>query len=718
MGALNFPAIILSNGYTDDTAVGMGAVKGANCTILSIDPITVGDLEGNKVTFQWTATNGTTRQLSMNVMNGKNGINGKNGEKGADGQDGQDGADGENGISVVGFTMIDDYHFVWDFSDGTQSDPVAIPSGAVDISAETGNALVKKADGLYVATTGVEISAKEGNALVQEADGLYVPVTSETQISEQEGNAIEKKEDGIYVPSVAETKISEAEGNTIEKKEDGIYVPKPEEVKISEEENNILEKKDDGLFVPKPEGTKISADENNAIEPKEDGIFAPKVEVPAMDEKDLTFEEMFGGEELDPYHGNGDKTPSTEYVYNAFNAVVPKLLLAIRNVFDLAGNITYNTVNTYADLLAVDTSTFETGIYLYLVKQDENYPRTGAEDAYYSTIYIYQSNDDESVEWQLVGKLNVSEKMIEASIVAAIQNALFVIEDGEIVGTKYIPTSKITKTITEESTDEQITTAKAMFTELQKAYGEINKKLVVKEVTKEYYDALPDDETGKLNPAIIWRITDAGTDAVVIKDTEISKTSAWSSYQVNENLDSKVDKNNVLSLSRKPVATTADDLEDGFVIKKSLANAPINTTDTVSYKTVTYSDSNLDYRVQEATINNTSRKFIRHKAKGVWNAWLELATMDNVAPKSVFNLMSKTEDKYFVLPTTGQYLLLTTHESSNGLNSLTFYNANSGKFQAIAGGSGFTWSHADGDNRWLNITGASGNPNVYYIKLQ
>lgn len=56
----------LSKRYTDDTVIGLGYLKGASCTIKSIvhqDGI-------NTVTFEWTATDGTTRTSEMIVNDG------------------------------------------------------------------------------------------------------------------------------------------------------------------------------------------------------------------------------------------------------------------------------------------------------------------------------------------------------------------------------------------------------------------------------------------------------------------------------------------------------------------------------------------------------------------------------------------------------------------------------------------------------------------------
>lgn len=58
-----------SKGYTDETVVGGGAIKGKNCTIESITPIT----GGNRVTFKWTLDDGTVQTDTMDVMDGEDG---------------------------------------------------------------------------------------------------------------------------------------------------------------------------------------------------------------------------------------------------------------------------------------------------------------------------------------------------------------------------------------------------------------------------------------------------------------------------------------------------------------------------------------------------------------------------------------------------------------------------------------------------------------------
>ena len=60
---------ILSRKYTEDTAIGLGAVKGKSCNIQSITPTD----DGNRVTFRWTGDDGTVQTSAMLVKNGIDG---------------------------------------------------------------------------------------------------------------------------------------------------------------------------------------------------------------------------------------------------------------------------------------------------------------------------------------------------------------------------------------------------------------------------------------------------------------------------------------------------------------------------------------------------------------------------------------------------------------------------------------------------------------------
>ena len=59
----------LSKKYTQKSLDGLGALKGANCTIESVETVP----EGNRVTFSWTGTSGTKETTTILVKNGEQG---------------------------------------------------------------------------------------------------------------------------------------------------------------------------------------------------------------------------------------------------------------------------------------------------------------------------------------------------------------------------------------------------------------------------------------------------------------------------------------------------------------------------------------------------------------------------------------------------------------------------------------------------------------------
>ena len=97
----------LSKKYTQKSLDGLGALKGANCVIESIDTVP----EGNRVTFSWTGTDGTIETSTMIV---ENGIDGNNGANGADGV----GVSKIEKINTVG--LVDTYRIT--FTDNTTYD--------------------------------------------------------------------------------------------------------------------------------------------------------------------------------------------------------------------------------------------------------------------------------------------------------------------------------------------------------------------------------------------------------------------------------------------------------------------------------------------------------------------------------------------------------------------------------------------------------------------
>ena len=80
--AIDILTLALARSYTKSSLVGLGALRGANCTIKSI----VETASGSTVTFEWTGTDGSTQTSQLNIENGK---------------DGQDGIDGNDGFSPV-----------------------------------------------------------------------------------------------------------------------------------------------------------------------------------------------------------------------------------------------------------------------------------------------------------------------------------------------------------------------------------------------------------------------------------------------------------------------------------------------------------------------------------------------------------------------------------------------------------------------------------------
>lgn len=64
---MDIESIVISKNYTDNSIKGIdGVLAGKNCTISKIEQIE----GGNRVTFQWTADDGTVKTQSMDVKNG------------------------------------------------------------------------------------------------------------------------------------------------------------------------------------------------------------------------------------------------------------------------------------------------------------------------------------------------------------------------------------------------------------------------------------------------------------------------------------------------------------------------------------------------------------------------------------------------------------------------------------------------------------------------
>ena len=115
--------------YTDKAIGGAGTtIKGKNCTIQKIEPIT----GGNRVTFAWYLDDGTPQTDTLDVMNGAQGEPGQNGQDGAAGQPGADGKDGKNGApgrGIASTTINNLNHLIITYTDGDSSDAGLLPVG-------------------------------------------------------------------------------------------------------------------------------------------------------------------------------------------------------------------------------------------------------------------------------------------------------------------------------------------------------------------------------------------------------------------------------------------------------------------------------------------------------------------------------------------------------------------------------------------------------------
>lgn len=77
MSNIDVIAYALANGYTDETVIGGGAIKGKNCQIKSKTAIE----GGTRITFAWYLDNGTEQTTTLDVMNGTDGEDGKDGSQ-------------------------------------------------------------------------------------------------------------------------------------------------------------------------------------------------------------------------------------------------------------------------------------------------------------------------------------------------------------------------------------------------------------------------------------------------------------------------------------------------------------------------------------------------------------------------------------------------------------------------------------------------------------
>ena len=126
---MDLKLLALAKKYTDESISGSsGVIKGKNCTITSIVPIT----GGNRITFAWELDDGTAQTETLDVMDGADGQTGQTGPAGKDGADGAPGTNGRDGAPGRGIssTTIDaNNHLIITYTDGNTSDAGLLPVG-------------------------------------------------------------------------------------------------------------------------------------------------------------------------------------------------------------------------------------------------------------------------------------------------------------------------------------------------------------------------------------------------------------------------------------------------------------------------------------------------------------------------------------------------------------------------------------------------------------
>lgn len=122
---VSLATLALAKAYTDESIEGAGAIKGKNCEIQSIEPIT----GGNRVTFAWYDGSDIIKSGTMDVMDGEVGAKGDTGDTGATGATG-------NGIASIEKTStvgnVDTYTIT--MTDGTTA-TFTVTNGGVNVVA-------------------------------------------------------------------------------------------------------------------------------------------------------------------------------------------------------------------------------------------------------------------------------------------------------------------------------------------------------------------------------------------------------------------------------------------------------------------------------------------------------------------------------------------------------------------------------------------------------
>lgn len=180
MAVIDKKTYAVAKRYTDTEVAGGGAIKGKNCVIDSIVPIT----GGNRVTFKWTLDNGTVQTGTIDVMDGTDGAPGAQGPQGPQGPSGPSGADGADGLGIKSVDINEQNHLIITYDDNTTHDAGEIPGGGSGgvISVNGKNGVVK----LYATDINMsdDPSAKTIALSISELQGSMATKASQSDVTQ------------------------------------------------------------------------------------------------------------------------------------------------------------------------------------------------------------------------------------------------------------------------------------------------------------------------------------------------------------------------------------------------------------------------------------------------------------------------------------------------------------------------------------------------------
>lgn len=160
-----------SKTYTDKTAEEFGGLKGANCTIKSITPIS----GGNRITFEWENTSGVTQEGTLDVM---------------------DGVDGDDGRGIKSVDINASNHLIITYDDDSTKD-----AGEVEtVQGEDGKSAYEVAvEQGYVGTEEEWLASLKGE---QGEEGFSPEITVKESTSDRYVLTIKTKDDEFDTPNL------------------------------------------------------------------------------------------------------------------------------------------------------------------------------------------------------------------------------------------------------------------------------------------------------------------------------------------------------------------------------------------------------------------------------------------------------------------------------------------------------------------------------------